>query len=226
MGLRMEHPGREEYPRVDTGLTEPCPFLVGGETPLPPQAQGPGALGTEAGDTEMVLPRAVAGHRLSVLGPAGGGGGGHEADARTSAAAASTAAAEAAIGGQRAGDAGGAGGAGLSHQHRASPGACAEQVPAAHDDLGPTQTGATDATRTDAAAREGDSAAGEGRAGDQGLRPTHQATAGAAHGCRRERSSVRLHGLHAPSVGWEVRALGGSGPYCLHSQYPLLLLSG
>lgn len=40
----------------------------------------------------------------------------------------------------------------------------------------------------------------------------------------RDRSSVRLHGLHAPSVGWEVRALGGGGPYCLHSQYPLLLL--
>lgn len=167
----------------------------------------------------------LAGHRLSVLGPAGGGGG-HEADAGTSAAAAPTAAAKATLGGQRAGDAGGAGGAGLSHQHRASPGACAEQVPAAHDDLGPTQAGATDATRTGATAREGDSAAGEGRAGDQGLRPTHQATAGAAHGCRKERSSVRLRVLHAPSVGWEVRALGGGGPYCLHSQYPLLLLSG
>lgn len=58
MGLRMEHPGREEYPREDTGWAEPCPFLVGGEAP---PAQGPGALGTEAGDTEMVLPRAVAG---------------------------------------------------------------------------------------------------------------------------------------------------------------------
>lgn len=133
----------------------------------------------------MVLPWAVAGTRLLVLGPAGGGE--HEADTGTPAAAVPTAAAEAALGGQRAGD---AGGAGLPQKHGASPGACAQQVPATHDNLGPSQAGATGATRMDAAAREGDSATGEGGAGHQGLRPTHHATAGAAHGCRRKRRKL------------------------------------
>lgn len=124
---------------------------------------------------------------LSVLGPMGGGGG-HEADAGAAATSAPTAAAEIPLGGQRAGSAGG-----LAHEHRATPGACTQQVPTGFDDPGPTQAGAAGAAGPDAtAAGEGDSTAGEGGAGDQGLRPAHYTTPGAAHGCRRERKqSVR-----------------------------------
>lgn len=202
-------------------------------SPSSPESRHLGDRNRRHGDGSSPGSSWLADTRLSVFGPAGGGGG-HEADAGTAAATAPTAAAEAALGGQLAGDAGGARPTGLPHEHRASTGACAQQVPTTHDDLGPTQAGAADATRTDAAAGVADSATGEGGTGDQGLGPAHQATAGAAHGCRRKKRSARLP---CPSrslcgvgdQGWwhQGKGLGGGGPYCLHSQYPLsLLLSG
>lgn len=171
----------------------------------------------------------LAGVGLSVLGPMRGGGG-HKADAGAAAASASAAAAEAPLGGEWAGD---AGGTGLSHEHRAPPGACAQQVSAGLDDPRPTQAGDTGAAGPDAtAARESDSTAGEGRAGDQGLRPTHYTAPGAAHGCGKERKLSARQAAHTwgPTLHasrWQQERSGqtggsrASGPYCLHRQHPL-----
>lgn len=136
----------------------------------------------------------LTGAGLSVLDPMGGGGG-HEADAGAAAASAPTAAAEAPLGGQRAG---GAGSASLTHEHRAASGACAQQVPAGLDDPGPAQAGTTGAAGPDAtAAREGDSTVGEGGARDQGLRPAYYTAPGAAYGCGRERKLSATQAAHA-----------------------------
>lgn len=166
-------------------------FPAGG-VPRAPSSLTQGTLGTEAEGVEMVLLRVVAGQRLlSALGPVGGGGG-HEADGGAAAAAAAAAAAEAALSGQRAGD---AGSAGFAHQHRAPSAAYAQQVPAAHDP-GPAHAGTAEAAGPDVAAaadsRDGDPATAEAGAAEQGLGPTHQATLGATHRCRRKKPSAWL----------------------------------
>lgn len=144
-----------------------------------------------------------AGAGLSVLGPVGAGGG-HEPDAGPAAAPAAAAAAEAALGGQRAGD---AGGAGLAHEHRAAPAAPAQRVPAAHDNPGTAQAGATGAASTDAAAGEGAAATGQGAAGDHGLGPAQHAAPGAAHRCGRKGPSGGCRVPRAPH-----RATSAEGP--------------